>query len=227
MKRLSITLLVSCALAAFPIGAQSTVDPVGDSTLVNSVVLERSSVFRLNAGSLADNMNFLNTSLTQPDTGRRRPVQTSVWYDRRLTIHRYGSYAMLPLFVTQFVLGNKLISQKEDLYATPPLRSTPVSDRLRNTHAAVAGAVGALFIANTTTGVWNYLATRHNIEGRKLRSIHALTMLLADAGFAYTGYLGSQATDHGINDARRHRAVGLTSFGIATAGASVMWFRRD
>lgn len=248
MKRLSTALLISCTLLALPVAAQSAVEVSVDSSLITasvtpsrdslsptasdttaavSVSVRPSGVFRLMPGALMDGQDFLNTSLTQPDTGRRRAVKTSVWYDRRLTIHRYGSYAMLPLFVGQFVLGNKLIGQKEDLYATPARRSTPVDANLRKTHAAVAGTIGLLFLSNTTTGVWNYLATRHNVEGRKRRTIHALTMLLADAGFAYTGYLGSQAKDHGIDDARKHRAVGLTSFGIATAGASVMWFRRD
>ena len=80
---------------------------------------------------------------------------------------------------------------------------------------------------NTTTGLWNLYASRRTVEGRKLRTIHALTMLAADAGFAYTGYLGSQASDHGPPQARKHRNAGLISFGIATGGASLMWFGRN
>src|SRR4051812_26087029 len=41
-------------------------------------------------------------SLQQP---RRRSIQVSEWYARRLTIHRIGSYAMLPLFGAQYLAG--------------------------------------------------------------------------------------------------------------------------
>lgn len=245
MKRLSTAFLASCALLALPMAAQSAVDvaaqqtavalsaveastdPVADSTAAYLVSPRPAGVFRLNAYVLSESLSDLNGPLTQPDTGRRKAVKYSEWYSRRLTIHRYGSYTMLPLFVTQFVLGNKLLNQKEDLYASPARRSIPVDAGLRNTHAVVASAVGTLFLVNTTTGVWNWIESRHNVQGRKLRTIHALTMLAADAGFAYTGYLGSQATDHGIDDARKHRNAGLSSFTIATVGASLMWFRRD
>ena len=159
------------------------------------------------------------------DTTRRKAVTYSDWYARRLRVHRYGSYAMLPLFVTQFVLGNKLINQKNAQYAGT--RTTPIDDNLRSTHKVVAGAVGALFVVNTTTGLWNLFASRHTVEGRKLRTIHALTMLAADAGFAYTGYLSSQAVDRGPAEARKHRNIAVASFSIATAGASLMWFKRD
>lgn len=160
----------------------------------------------------------------EQDTVRRRAVQYSEWYSRRLTIHRYGSYTMLPLFVTQFVLGTRLLGQKEDLYAGT--RLTPIDDRLRTTHAVVAGAVGTLFVVNTTTGLWNLFESRHNAEGRTRRTVHALTMLAADAGFAYTGVLGSRTTDRGPPQGRRHRNTALASFTVATAGASLMWFAR-
>lgn len=152
---------------------------------------------------------------------RRRAVAYSDWYSRRLTIHRYGSYIMLPLFATQYVLGNKLLNQKEALYAGE--RAIPVDKNLRSRHAVVAGAVGTLFVVNTTTGVWNLIESRHTEEGRTRRTIHALTMLAADAGFAYTGVLGSRATDRGPPQGRAHRNAALTSFGISTAGAALMW----
>lgn len=153
---------------------------------------------------------------------RRRAVAYSDWYSRRLTIHRYGSYAMLPLFATQYVLGNKLLNQKEALYANE--RSIPIDQGLRSTHALVAGAVGTLFVVNTTTGIWNLIESRHTEAGRTRRTVHALTMLAADAGFVYTGVLGSRATDRGPPQARAHRNTALTSFGISTAGAALMWF---
>jgi hypothetical protein len=156
---------------------------------------------------------------------RRRSVSHSEWYGRRLTIHRYGSYVMVPLFVAQYLLGSKLLDQKTDLYEGR--RTTPVDANLRDTHRTVAIGVGGLFLVNTTTGLWNLLETRHEPEGRAHRNVHALAMLASDAGFAYTGVLGARATDHGLPESRTHRNVALTSFGIATAGAAYMWFGRE
>ena len=171
------------------------------------------------------NPHVFETPSFMQDTTRRKAVTYSDWYARRLRVHRYGSYAMLPLFVTQYVLGDRLLDQKNAQFAGT--RLTPIDENLRSTHAIVAGTVGALFLVNTTTGLWNLFASRHTVEGRKLRTIHALTMLAADAGFAYTGYLGSQTVDRGPAQGRKHRNVGLVSFGIATGGASLMWFKRD
>lgn len=199
-----------------------------DTSVADAVAREvspaTSAVFQFPspAGIVSGNALRLPSQIDAGDTiPRRRSVAYSEWYSRRLTIHRYGSYAMLPLFVTQYVLGNKLINQKEDLYAGK--RTIPVDDKLRGTHGVVAGTVGALFVVNTTTGVWNLIESRHTEEGRVRRTIHALTMLTADAGFAYTGYLGSQATDRGPPQGRKHRNVALGSMLVSTAGAALMW----
>ena len=179
-------------------------------------------VFAQPAGLLA--ARTFDDRLSPQDTLRRKSVAYSDWYALRLRVHRYGSYTMLPLFVAEYVLGNKLLKQKDAQY--DGTRTTPVDQNLRNAHSVVAGGVAALFIVNTTTGLWNSFASRHTVEGRKLRTIHALTMLTADAGFLYTGYLSSQAVNHGPPDARKHRNVAVASFSIATAGASLMWFTR-
>jgi hypothetical protein len=49
-------------------------------------------------------------------TKRQKAVVLSDWYGRRLTIHRYGSYVMLPLFVAQYLLGKELLEQKEGVW---------------------------------------------------------------------------------------------------------------
>ena len=161
----------------------------------------------------------------QDSVQRRRAAAQGDWYGRRLTIHRYGSYVMLPLFIAQYTLGSKIFGQKEDQFAGR--RLTPIDDGLRNSHRVVAGGVGALFLVNTTTGLWNLIEIRKEPEGRGRRTLHALTMLAADAGFVTTGILGARASDSGMQEARTHRNVALTSFGVATAGAALMWFRRD
>jgi len=157
---------------------------------------------------------------------RPRAVEYSEGYGRRLTIHRWGSYAMIPLFVAQYVLGDRLLQQKEDVFGGR--RFQPVSASLRRTHAAVAGGVGLLFLGNTVTGVWNLVEARHDPEGRALRTAHGLTMLAADAGFVATGVMGSRAVDTSPSDARAHRNVALASMGVAAVGAGMMWvFNRE
>ncbi len=159
------------------------------------------------------------------DTGRPRAVAVSDAYATRLTIHRWGSYAMLPVFAAQYVLGSRLISQKEDVFAGR--RTTPIDRGLRDAHVATAAGVGALFAVNTVTGVWNLYESRGVAEGRRRRTIHALLMLAADAGFVATGLAGRTAGDRGPDEARRHRTIALGSFGVATAGAAYMWLTRD
>jgi hypothetical protein len=155
------------------------------------------------------------------DTGRPRAVEVSEGYATRLTLHRWGSYAILPLFAGQYVLGSRLFSQKEDIYAGR--RNTAVDGDLRRNHAIVAGAVGAVFVANTVTGVWNWAESRGVPEGRTRRLVHGLTMLGAEAGFVATGILGTRATDGNMADARTHRNVALSSVAVSAASVVGMW----
>jgi hypothetical protein len=155
---------------------------------------------------------------------RRHAVEYSDAYDTRLAIHRYASYTMLPLFVAQYVLGDRLLDQKDDAFAGR--RSSPPSDGLRNAHVATAIGVGTLFGVNTVTGLWNLKESWKNPEGRGLRTTHALLMLAADAGFTATGIIGGDATDGTPADARRHRNVALSSMSVATVAAGLMWFAR-
>ena len=128
---------------------------------------------------------------------------------------------MLPLFAAQYALGNRLLSQKEDVFEGE--RREPVSAGLRRTHAVTAGGVGLLFVANTVTGVLNYRENRRNPDGRGRRMIHALTLLAADAGFVATGVLGRRAVDYSPEDANRHRNVAVGSMAVAAAGVGMMW----
>ena len=150
------------------------------------------------------------------DTPQLRPraVEYSDWYGRRLTIHRYGSYAMLPLFAAEFALGDRL------------LNGTNNPTWMRPTHAAVAGGLGTLFLTNTVTGVWNLYDSREDPAGRTRRVIHSALLLWSDAGFAWAGYLAMDAR-HSMVAARRHRQVALGSMALSTVGSALMWFWRD
>lgn len=138
---------------------------------------------------------------------RAKAIEYSDWYARRLSVHRIGSYAMLPLFATQYYLGDKLIDGR-------------ASSAERNAHVAVALGVGALFTVNTVTGVWNLWDSRKDPADRGKRILHSALMLGADAGFALA------ATVAGEGDDTKHRNIALTSIGLSTAGAALMWFWR-
>jgi hypothetical protein len=157
------------------------------------------------------------------DTTRKRPhaIEISDAYASRLRIHRYGSYLMLPLFATQYALGSALLDQREDIVEGE--RRTVVSDGLRRAHLFTALGVGTLFVSNTITGVLNLYEDRHNPDRRTLRTMHALTMLLSDVGFAVTGKMGVNGKNGSVADAKRHHNMAIASMGVATIGASMMW----
>lgn len=153
---------------------------------------------------------------------RRRAVLLSEGYFQRLTIHRYGSYVMLPLFATQYILGRKLLAQKDGVY--DGTRRVPIDASLRSAHRTAAYGVATLFAVNTTTGLWNLWEARHDDSNSKRRNVHVLSMLGADAGFVATGLLARRAVDKRPADARTHRNVAIASVGLATFGATLMWF---
>jgi hypothetical protein len=143
---------------------------------------------------------------------RPRPVafEYSEGYQKRRKIHVYASFAMLPLFVTQFALGNSLWDNS--------------TEGKKTAHAIVGSGIGVLFGLNTVTGVWNLWEGRKNPEGRARRLTHGLLMLGADAGFFATALL--RPGDDGSGDRDTHRAVALTSMGVATASYLFMLLTR-
>jgi hypothetical protein len=143
---------------------------------------------------------------------RPRAIEYSDAYYTRLTIHRYGSYAMLPLFAGEYVLGQRLMST-----------TSPAPGWTKPTHIGVALGLGALFTSNTVTGVWNLWDARHDPNGRTLRYLHTALMLTADAGFALAPALVDD--DNGFNRTL-HRNVAIASMSVATVGTAIMWFRR-
>src|SRR4051812_9312083 len=112
------------------------------------------------------------------DTPRVRPraVEVSEWYGRRLTIHRSLSYATIPIFAAQWVAGERIYKY-----------GNQAPDWAKTTHRTGATALAGIFAVNTVTGLWNLWDSRQVSSGRTLRTIHALTMLTADAGFTYAG----------------------------------------
>ena len=154
---------------------------------------------------------------------RRRAVELSDAYATRLKIHRIASYTMLPLFGTEYVLGQQMLNSREDLARGI---NNPVSSSTRTAHQIVAGGVAALFAVNTVTGVWNLVETRHQEDGRTLRWVHSILMLASDAGFAATGLVAGNAHAGNVDDAKLHRNVALASMAPATVGAVLMWYNQ-
>jgi hypothetical protein len=160
-------------------------------------------------------------ALVPADTGRQRAKATvlSDAYDTRLTIHRWASYATLPIFGAQAIIGQRLYDAENKGTTT---------QGLRDTHTAIAVALGALFAVNTVTGTLNWWETRHQEKGRTWRTIHAALMLAADAGFAYTASIGENGRyDYQARD--RHRTAAEISAGTALISYIMMWspIRRD
>lgn len=156
-----------------------------------------------------DNVGIATPVLPQ----ERRAIEHDDAYYTRLTIHRWGSYAMLPLFAGEYLLGRRLLNGGD------------VPGWMRNTHGTVAGAIGVLFAANTVTGAMNLWESRHDGEGGARRLLHSALMLSADAGFLYTASLAED--DGGSRDFTRHRDAALTSIGLSAAGTALMWFWRN
>lgn len=136
-------------------------------------------------------------------------------YRIRQKIHKIASFATLPLFATEFALG-------QSIYNTP-------NEGRRSAHAAVGASIGALFAVNTVTGAWNLWDARKDSNGRKRRLLHGILMMAADAGFVATAALAPETEDDNwwvdYKDRKSlHRTVALTSIGIATAGYLTMLF---
>ncbi len=155
------------------------------------------------------------------DTPQKRLIEYSDGYAARLALHRIASYVTLPLFVTEFVAGQVLLS-----------RTTAPPGWARRIHGPAAGVLGGLFIINTVTGGLNMIEAWPDPNERVRRTAHGLLMLLSDAGFVATGITAAHAGTYkpDSNQLRTaHRRDALISMGIATVGYMIMLppFRRD
>jgi hypothetical protein len=144
-------------------------------------------------------------------------VEHSEAYEVRKKIHKYASFATLPLFATEVWLG-------QSLYNTPAPGST------RAAHGIVGAGIVGLFAVNTVTGAWNMFGEdRKDPKGRTLRLVHGLLMMAADVGFVATTRSGPnsrsprQALTFETNKVT-HRNLAIASISVATTGYLVMVF---
>jgi hypothetical protein len=142
---------------------------------------------------------------------RPRAVEVSEWYSRRLTIHRYAAYSILPVFGTQYLAGRELWAN-----------GTEAASWAKTTHRIGATTLAGLFTVNTVTGLWNLWDSRAAPQGRALRYTHALLMLTADAGFTYAGAKLSEEAETSLDKRRLHRTIALSSMGVTIASGLMM-----
>jgi hypothetical protein len=137
-------------------------------------------------------------------------IEHSSAFRTRSKIHKYASFATLPLFATEVALGQSLYS------------ATGATDGKRGAHAAVGAGITALFGVETVTGLWNMFGKegRMDKEGRTLRLVHGLLMLAADVGFVATT---AAAPGHdNANGKATHRNLAIASISVGTAGYLLM-----
>ncbi len=152
----------------------------------------------------------------QPPDTTRRPARATAFdygssYRSRLRLHRWLSFTMIPLFIGSYVTGEKLLNEP---YAPPKWA--------KDLHPPFAIATGAVFAANTITGIWNLRASRRNPAGRVRRYVHSILFLAADAGFAYAGITLAKDAKARTDPNHFHRTVALASMSVSIVGWSVM-----
>lgn len=151
------------------------------------------------------------------DTGRTRrravAVEYSSFYHTRLTLHRWLSFAMLPLFVGSYVTGDQVLKH-----------SSEAPDWALRWHGPLATATAVVFTANTITGAWNLWDSRKDPAGRLKRFAHSLLFIAADAGFVYAGTTLAHDARRSEAKRREHRNVALVSMGVSVTSWSMMLF---
>ena len=191
--------------------------PVVESAVAESSAhaedTELSTLLNTGTARLFETAAVADPALVSQQGGTPRSVafEYSDAYTLRRKIHVYASLATGPLFVTQYIIGDKLYGGD-------------ASGSLRSAHSAVAAGIGVLFAANTVTGVWNLVEARKDPNGRKRRWIHGLSMLGADVGFLATSMTAPDNDDGGQKSL--HRNLAITSVSVATASYLYMLFTR-
>ena len=147
---------------------------------------------------------------------RRKSVQVSDWYERRLRIHRYLAYTTIPLYAFQAIAGNQLYQE-----------SAGAPEWAKTGHRVGATALATVFGVNTVTGLWNLWDSRSVSQGRTRRTIHTVLMLASDAGFAYAGIKLSNEAENSADKRRQHRNLAYASMGVAITGSGMMLVWRD
>ena len=174
----------------------------------------------VSATPIADFIANEGTALALGAQGQRPvAIEYSDAHETRAKIHKYASWATLPLMATEFALGEKLYND-----------TNSETDSLRGLHGAVGAGLITLFGVNSVTGVWNLLES-NQAPGHKKRLVHGLMMLAAEGGFVAAA---ATAPGHSRNplvaintNKATHRDIAFVSIGVGTAGYLLMLLTRN
>lgn len=169
----------------------------------------------VSATPLADGLALEAARLVADDQGTRPvAIEYSDAHETRAKIHKYTSWAALPLMATEFALGEKLYNDPNSINSSS-----------RGVHGAVGAGLIGLFGVQSVTGVWN-LVESNQAPGRTKRLVHGLLMLAAEGGFVAAAVT---APGHGRNDLinfdankATHRNIAFVSLGVGTGGYLMM-----
>lgn len=144
----------------------------------------------------------------------QKAIVYSDGYNLRLKIHKYASWATVPLFVSQAIVGQKLYDGD-------------ASSTLKSTHSALAATTGVLFGVNTVTGAWNLWEGRNDPNHRTRRIIHSVLMLAADAAFLATASNAPESEHGEFEDSKSsHRNAAVIGFSSASVAYAMMLIGR-
>ena len=198
--------MLQTALLGFALATTGLVD-------TSAVPAVRPDSVTVPAGPLARGIGVTLGQFADSQPKRRRAVEVSDAYEVRLRIHRYGSYAIYPLFALQAIAGTRIY---------PDPRNAP--DWAKTSHRAGATGLALAFTSNTITGLWNLYDSRSTESGRTKRILHTLLMLGSDAGFTYAGARLSDQAENSVEKRRLHRTIAYSSMAATLAGVAVIKF---
>jgi len=164
---------------------------------------------------LADGIASEGARLAADPQGTRPvAIEYSDAHETRAKIHKYASWATLPLMATEFALG-------ESLYNDP----NSLTSGMRGVHGAVGAGLIGFFGVQSVTGGWNLVESK-DAPGHTKRLVHGLLMLAAEGGFVASAVT---APGHSRNDLinfdankATHRNIAFVSMGVGTAGYLLM-----
>src|SRR5215467_13700268 len=200
-KLISFAALVLLALAPVRAGAQDVIQ-------IDQLTLS-------SATPIADSLAKEAAKLAADPQGQRPvAIEYSDAHELRAKIHRYVSWAALPLMATEFALGEKLYNDPNSINSSS-----------RGVHGAVGAGLIGVFAVQSVTGVWN-LVESNQAPGGKKRLVHGLMMLAAEGGFVAAAVT---APGHNRNDLinfdankSTHRNIAIVSLSVGTAGYLLM-----
>jgi hypothetical protein len=152
----------------------------------------------------------------RPQDARPVAITYTEAHDTRAKIHKYSSWATLPLMATEFALGESLYND-----------SSALTGAQKGIHGAVGTALIAFFGVQSVTGVWNLLDSKE-APGQRKRLVHGLLMLAAEGGFVAAALAAPSDTRNlpPAYDANKatHRDIAIVSIGVGTTGYLLMLF---